>query len=230
MIGSPASERAFQASQSPLTLRQTRLTVFLSHGAAEQSRERPSHPAGVGSGKIGAGDQRVGLFGAPLIGRNGRILPLGRLAVRCFQTGAGHADRHRSEGSHQLALAMAVPVAGRPSRPCGTLRCGERRPLIALARQCGVELRFQQILDEAANARAHRRLQRIEPISSEENVPFRRIGRRFHGNCFHGVISVGASTPIRFERTNWRLRRLQIPTTPATAPSRRALTLPSLLS
>jgi hypothetical protein len=33
------------------------------------------------------------------------------------------------------------------------------------------------------------------------------------------VISIGASTPIRFERTNWRLRHLQIPTTSATAPS-----------
>jgi hypothetical protein len=32
------------------------------------------------------------------------------------------------------------------------------------------------------------------------------------------VISIGARTPIRFEQTNWRLRHLQIPTTPATAP------------
>jgi len=32
------------------------------------------------------------------------------------------------------------------------------------------------------------------------------------------VISIGATTPIRFEQTNWRLRHLQIPTTPATAP------------
>jgi hypothetical protein len=33
------------------------------------------------------------------------------------------------------------------------------------------------------------------------------------------VISIGASTPIRFEQTNGRLRHLQIPTTPATAPT-----------
>jgi hypothetical protein len=32
------------------------------------------------------------------------------------------------------------------------------------------------------------------------------------------VISIGALTSIQFEQTNWRLRRLQIPTTPATAP------------
>jgi hypothetical protein len=44
------------------------------------------------------------------------------------------------------------------------------------------------------------------------------MGRRFYGIRLHVVISVGASTPIRFERTNWRLRHLQIPTTPATAP------------
>jgi hypothetical protein len=35
------------------------------------------------------------------------------------------------------------------------------------------------------------------------------------------VISIGAQTPIRFELTNWRLRHLQIPTNPATAPQRR---------
>jgi hypothetical protein len=37
------------------------------------------------------------------------------------------------------------------------------------------------------------------------------------------VISIGAPTPIRFEQTNWRLRHLQIPTTPATAPIRVSL-------
>ncbi len=33
-----------------------------------------------------------------------------------------------------------------------------------------------------------------------------RVGRRFYGIGFHGVISIGASTPIRFQQTNWRLR------------------------
>jgi hypothetical protein len=33
---------------------------------------------------------------------------------------------------------------------------------------------------------------------------------------FHGVISLGATTPILFVETTWRLRHLQIPTTPAT--------------
>jgi hypothetical protein len=44
------------------------------------------------------------------------------------------------------------------------------------------------------------------------------ISRRFYGIRFHGVISIGASTPILFEQTNWRLRHLQIPTNPATVP------------
>jgi hypothetical protein len=47
----------------------------LPHGAAKQSRKRPAHPARVSPGKIGAGNQRVGQFRAPLVGRNGRVLP-----------------------------------------------------------------------------------------------------------------------------------------------------------
>ena len=38
------------------------------------------------------------------------------------------------------------------------------------------------------------------------------------GIRFHGVISIGATTPIRLVETTRRLRHLQIPTTPATAP------------
>src|SRR5476651_2063596 len=78
--------------------------------------ECPSHPARVGPGEIGPGNQRVGLFGAPLIRWNGPVLPLGRLAIRCFQTGSRHAHRDRTEASHKLALAMTVPVTGRHNR------------------------------------------------------------------------------------------------------------------
>jgi hypothetical protein len=80
----------------------------LPHGAAEQSRERPAHPPRVGPGKIGAGDQRIGPFGAALVGRNGRVLPLDRLAVRCSDALA--TGRHRHEGSHQSAVTMTVPA------------------------------------------------------------------------------------------------------------------------
>ena len=52
-IGPSASERPFQASQSPLTLRQVRLTV-LADRAAEQRRQRPTNPPGIGAGMIAA--------------------------------------------------------------------------------------------------------------------------------------------------------------------------------
>jgi hypothetical protein len=45
------------------------------------------------------------------------------------------------------------------------------------------------------------------------------IARRLRGICFHGVISIGAPTPILFVETTRRLRHLQIPTTSATAPA-----------
>lgn len=53
-IGSSVSERAFQASQSPLTLRHVRLTASLL--MAPLKRSRATHPARVGSGEISAGD------------------------------------------------------------------------------------------------------------------------------------------------------------------------------
>jgi hypothetical protein len=116
-----------------------------------------------------------------------------------FPDGLADTDRHRSEGSHQLALAMAVPMASPYNRLAADAGLGKPRSFIPVPPKRGVEFRFQQLLNEAANARAHRCLQRIEPIFSEENVPFRRRSRRFYGIRFHGVISVGASTPIRFE-------------------------------
>ncbi len=72
MIGSPARERAFQASQSPFTLRQTRLTVSPelegAHSAAKQGGQRPADPPRVGSGEIGRGNQRISRLRAALIG------------------------------------------------------------------------------------------------------------------------------------------------------------------
>ena len=191
----------------------------LPHGAAEQSRERPAHPARVGPGKIGAGDQRVGPFGTPLVGRNGRVLPLGRLAIRGFEPAPGHAHRHRSEGSHQSALPMAVPVAGYGSLPLGGVLLGKPRPLIPVPPQRSVEFRFQEFLDEAANAGPHPGFQGIKPIVPKEKRCFGRFRRRFCDIRFHGVISLGATTPIRLVETTRRLRHLQIPTTPATAPT-----------
>ena len=187
----------------------------LPHGAAEQSRKRPAHPARVGPGKIGASDQRVGTFRASLVSRNGRVLPLDRFAARCVQAGTRDTDSHRPEGSHQLTLAMAVPVAS-PSRQLAAL--SNPRPFIPVPPKRSIQFRFQDPLNEAANAGPHPSFQRIEPIVPNKKRSLRRFPRYPCDIPFHGVISIGAPTPIRFEQTNWRLRHPQIPTTPATAP------------
>src|SRR3984893_16654211 len=126
------------------------------------------------------------------------------------------------EGSHQLALAMAVPVASPHKRPAAYAGFGKPRPFIPVPPKRSVEFRFQEFLDEAANAGPHPGFQGIEPIVPKKKRSFSRFRRSFYGIRFHGVISIGAPTPIRFEQTNWRLRHLQIPTTPATAPGHRA--------
>jgi hypothetical protein len=54
---SSTSEHTFQASQSPFTIRHTRLTASLLT-AAKDGRECPPHPTRFGPGKIGAGNQR----------------------------------------------------------------------------------------------------------------------------------------------------------------------------
>jgi len=72
----------------------------------------PGDPARLGPGTIGAGDQRVGPFGAPLIGRNGR----GR-----------HTHRPRPEGSHQSALADGR-AGGQAPQPAGRLHRSRPRP------------------------------------------------------------------------------------------------------
>ncbi len=116
MISSSFRERAFQASQSPFTLCQTRLTVSFPTAPPNKAASAPAHPARVGPGKIGASDQRVGLFRPPLVGRNGRILPLDRLPVRCFQAGSRDTDRHRPEASHHWRSRW--PCRWPASTPC----------------------------------------------------------------------------------------------------------------
>ena len=56
-IGSSASERPFQASQSAFTLRHTRLTA---DRTAEQRRECSADPARVGAGEVCTCNQRIG--------------------------------------------------------------------------------------------------------------------------------------------------------------------------
>jgi hypothetical protein len=135
-----------------------------------------------------------------------------------FQTGSRDTNRHRPEGSHQLALAMAVPVASPHNRAAAYAGFAKPRPFITVPPKRSVEFRFQEFLDEAANAVPHPSFQGIEPIVPKEKRSFGRLRRRICDIRFHGVISIGALTPILFVETTWRLRRLQIPTTPATAP------------
>src|ERR1019366_1310283 len=97
---------------------------------------------------------------------------------------------------------------------------GKPRPLISVSPKRRLQFRFQEFFDEAANAGPHPGFQGIEPIVPKEKRSFGCLRRRFYGIRFHDVISIGAQTPIRFELTNWRLRHLQIPTNPATAPYR----------
>jgi hypothetical protein len=113
---------------------------------------------------------------------------------------------------------MAVPMASPHTRPAACAGLGKPRPFIPVSPKHGVEFRFQEFLDEAANAGPHPSFQGIEPIVPNEKRSFGRFRRRVCGIRFHGVISIGALTPIRFVETTRRLRHLQIPTTPATAP------------
>jgi len=125
---------------------------------------------------------------------------------------------HRPEGSHQLALAMAMPMASPHNRSATYAGLGKPRPFISVPPKCSVEFRFQEFLDEAANAGPHPGFQGVEPIVLKKKRSFGRLLPRFYGIRFHGVISIGAPTPILFVETTRRLRLLQIPTTSATAP------------
>src|SRR3954449_4971723 len=84
--------------------------------------------------------------------------------------------------------ALARRVADRP----GTF--------VARLSQCGVEFGFQKLFDKPANAGPHPAFQGIEPIIAEKMLTFRGACR---GACCrpraircHGVISVGALTPV----------------------------------
>jgi hypothetical protein len=116
MIGSSASEREFQASQSAFTFRHTRLTVS-TDCTAKHGRKRPAHPTRIGSGKIGACNQRIGLLGSPLVSPQRLALPFACLARRGVEPGPRHRDLHPAEGPQQRARSVTVPVAGDTTRP-----------------------------------------------------------------------------------------------------------------
>jgi antitoxin (DNA-binding transcriptional repressor) of toxin-antitoxin stability system len=111
---------------------------------------------------------------------------------------------------------MTVTRAG---NALGRIVAAHPRPFIPIPPQGGVEFGFEKLFNEAANARAHPSFQRVEPIIAEKMFTLGRADRRLCAIHCHGVISIGALTPILVVFTSWRLRHPQIPTTSATAPN-----------
>src|SRR6266487_1434978 len=75
-------------------------------------------------------------------------------------------------------------------------------------------------MEEVANPIAKASFDRVEPVVEKM---YRRLGfglrqARRRAIARHGVISAGVPTPESLVGPSWRLRRLQFPTTPATAP------------
>ena len=91
MIGSAASERAFQAS--PV---EGSTDYVLTDRPGESRFRRAAHSARVGPGKISTGDQGVGRLRAALIRPQRFALPLARLAVLTL-------DRDRRDQAHAVA-------------------------------------------------------------------------------------------------------------------------------
>jgi hypothetical protein len=78
----------------------------------------------------------------------------------------------------------------------GRIAVARPRSFISIPSQSGVEFGFEQLLDEAANARAHPGFQGIEPIIAEKMFAFGGTNRGLCAIHCHGVISIGALTPI----------------------------------
>ena len=64
---------------------------------------------------------------------------------------------------------MAVARAGSAYRQSAA---APPRPFIPISSQCGVQLGFEKLLDEAPNARAHPIFQGIEPIIEKKMPSF----------------------------------------------------------
>jgi len=122
---------------------------------------------------------------------------------------------------------MAVPVPNALRLLRSVVR-KLRATAIARAPERLVELGFQQRLQKLTNATAKTSFDRIEPVVQKVlgGFDFRLRRQMSRGIACHGVISTGASTPESLVASSRRLRRLQFPTTPATAPS--ALEISSL--
>ncbi len=98
-IGSAASERALQKSQSLLILRQTRLTMSLLTAPRNRRCQSAPHPARIGAPQVGAGDQRVGSERAALISSQRLAVPLGSPPFGSLQPSARHGDLSLAEAA-----------------------------------------------------------------------------------------------------------------------------------
>jgi hypothetical protein len=88
-----------------------------------------------------------------------------------------------------------MPVPRADAAPCATLAVNATA-LISRPPQRGVEFGFQKLLDEAADARPYPVFQRIEPIIAQKMPVLDGAGGRLYAIPCHGVISIGALTPI----------------------------------
>jgi hypothetical protein len=59
----------------------------------------------------GAGNQRIGLLGAPLVSPQRRALPFRGLALRGVEPSPRHRDLHSAKGPQKRARSVTVPVA-----------------------------------------------------------------------------------------------------------------------
>jgi hypothetical protein len=84
----------------------------LADRAAKQGCKRSPHPAGVGTGEVGARNQGVGSQCAPLIRTQHLAVPLRSLAILAVKPGTRHFDLHPAEGPRQRPRPMAMPVTG----------------------------------------------------------------------------------------------------------------------
>jgi hypothetical protein len=88
---------------------------------------------------------------------------------------------------------MTAPAA---HNALGRTVAAHPRPFVPIPSQGGVEFGFEKLLDERANARGRPIFKGIEPIIAEKILAFGRANRRLRAIHCHGVISVGAPTPI----------------------------------
>src|SRR6202023_3570811 len=84
----------------------------------------------------------------------------------------GVAKQSRKRPAHP-ARAMTVPITRPFYRPAAAAGLGKARPFIPVPPKRSIEFRFQEFLDEAANAGPHPGFQGIEPIVPKKKRSFR---------------------------------------------------------